>query len=155
MRPGLEGTTALTPDLRVDFPNGAIDSLGFGFAVLAGGDSADLTVTFQIFDGFDNQLAETTDLAAFTEPVPPTASGFPEALVNLNFFGTASYATLDFNDGTAPRYIIDNFTGTFGSTEDVTPAGPAIPVPTMSGYGLALLILGMFMLAGRRFLRSV
>jgi len=34
--PGLEGTTTLPEDLRVDFPNGAVDSLGFGFAVSGG-----------------------------------------------------------------------------------------------------------------------
>ena len=153
--PGLEGTTTLTPDLKVDFPNGAINSLGFGFALNAGADSPDLTVTFRIFDGADNVLSTTTDTAVFTEPTPPNPSGFPEALVSLSFFGTASYATLDFNDAVASRYIIDNFTGTFGSTEDVSPAGPITPVPTMSTYGIALTILSLLLIASRRLLVPV
>lgn len=149
--PGLEGTTSIVPDLKVDFPNGAVNSLGFGFAVSAGAESPNLTVTFQIFDSGDNLLATTTDLAVFTEPTPPTPSGFPEALVSLSFANTASYATLDFNDADAGRYIIDNFTGTFGSTEDVTPGGgAATPIPTMSAYGFGLMVLGMLLIASRR-----
>jgi len=148
--PGLEGTTTLTPDLKVDFPNGAINSLGFGFAMNAGVETPDLTVTFRIFDGAGNVLSTTTDTAVFTEPTPPNPSGFPEALVSLIFFGTASYATLDFNDADGSRYIIDNFTGTFGSTEDVSPAGPVTPVPTMSSFGVVLMILSLLFLASRR-----
>lgn len=149
--PGLEGTTNIVPDLKVDFPNGAVNSLGFGFAVSAGAESPNLTVTFQIFDSGDNLLATTTDLAVFTEPTPPTPSGFPEALVSLSFVNKASYATLDFNDADAGRYIIDNFTGTFGSTEDITPGGgAATPIPTMSAYGFGLMVLGMLLIASRR-----
>jgi hypothetical protein len=85
VEPGLEGTTGLAPDLRVDFPLGAVGSLGFGFA------------------------------------------------------GTAAYATFDFEDTDASGYIIDNFTGTFGSAERPLPA--PTEVPTLSEWGLVLLAL--------------
>jgi len=148
--PGLEGTNELSPDLQVDFPNGAVGSLGFGFAVSATANSPDLTVSFNIYDDADALLASSTVLAAYTEPSPPTPSSFPEALVSLSFSGTASYATFDFDNSSASRYIIDNFTGTFGSTEDVTPpsATPVqyVPVPALGPAGTALLalLLGLF-----------
>ena len=151
--PGLEGTTELLPDLRVDFPNGAVTSLGFGFAMNAGTDTPNLTVTFTIYDSGDNVLASTTELAAFTEPVPPIPSNFPEGQFALAFIGTASYATFDFDNTDASRYIIDNFTGTFGSTEDVTPVQPVeyVAVPTLSKWGMALFIFVVLLLAGHRF----
>jgi len=162
--PGLEGTNELNPDLRVDFPNGAITSLGFGFAMSAGSESPNLTVTFRIYGSGDNLLASTTELAAYTEPVPPAQSNFPEGQFTLPFAGTASYATFDFNNTDASRYIIDNFTGTFGSTEDVTPPPPPAPppdgtpmdyapVPTLSEWGIALFVFAVLLLAGRRFRR--
>jgi len=165
--PGLEGTNELNPDLRVDFPNGAVTSLGFGFAMSAGADSPTLTVTFRIFDSSGTLLASTTELAAYTEPVPPTPSNFPEGQFTLAFTGTASYATFDFNNADANRYIIDNFTGTFGSTEDITPPPPPppspppvvtptdyAPVPTLSEWGIALFVCAVLLLAGRRFRRT-
>ena len=136
--PGLEGTTTLSPDLRVDLPYGAVGNLGFGFALSSGSETPNLTVTFNIYDSSNNLLAQTTQLAAFTQPVPPTNSSYPEALVSLPFAGTASYATFDFNDTDASRYIIDNFSGTFGSSERPHTTGPQ-SIPTLSEWGMTIL----------------
>ena len=56
--PGLEGTTSLLPDLRVDFLNGAVGTLQFGFAMSLGVGLTD-GVTFTIFDSTDAVLAST------------------------------------------------------------------------------------------------
>ena len=131
--PGIEGTSLLSPDLRVDFLVGALNAVSFGFAVNTG---APLTnaVTFSLFDAADNLLASVTADADFTLPNGVDPSSFPEALVPLAFAGTAAYGTFDF-DTTANRYIIDNFEGTFGTTEV-----PTIPEPStllLLGAGLA------------------
>ena len=116
--PGIEGTTGLSPDLGVSFLNGAVGTLGFGFAMSTGIIDPSTSMTFSVFDAADALLATTTVAADFTITSPPTGlSDFPEALVSLSFLGTASYATFDFNSTNAARYIIDNFNGTFGSTE--------------------------------------
>lgn len=139
-QPGIEGTTLLNPDLRVDFLNGAIGSLGFGFAMNAGVGGAPTSVTFSIYDASNVLLASSTVDADYTITAPPDGlSNFPEGLVSLAFAGTASYATLDFDPTNASRYIIDNFTGTFGSTERVPEPG-----------SLALAALGLAALGWRR-----
>ena len=130
--PGIEGTTSLSPDLRVDFLVGATGSLGFGFAT---NDGAGLVsnVTFDIFDASNTLLGTTSVFSDFTA-TGLGSSSFPEALVSLAFAGTAAYATFDFG-GAASRYIVDNFTGTFGTTEM-----PTVPEPatlTLFGLGLA------------------
>jgi hypothetical protein len=117
--PGLEGTTLLSPDLRVDFLNGASGNLSFGLATSGFSDGAD-GVSFNIYDAADNLLASTFDSTYFTP------SSFPEAFVSLGFGGVAAYATFDFTSVEANRYIIDNFSGTFGSTEDVVPIPAAV-----------------------------
>jgi len=116
--PGLEGTTLLDTDLTVQFLGGAVGTLSFGFATI----QADTSVTFTVFDDNDNELGATTVLATFD-----TNGNFPEALASVSFGGLASYATFNFF-GPGERYIIDNFNGTFGSTEDRTPDAP-VPVP--------------------------
>jgi len=131
--PGLEGTTLLVPDLRVDFLNGAVTNLGFGFAASGGG-----AVTFSVFDSGNNLLNSIVQLSAFTLPNGTNPSSFPEALVSLNFSGIAAYALFDF-DQEMNRFIIDNFTGTFGSTEDITPN--AVPIPA-AAFMFAPALLG-------------
>lgn len=138
--PGIEGTTLLSPDLRVDFLHGAIGSLGFGFAMNSGVGGAPTSVTFSIYDAANALLASSTLDADYTITMPPSGrSSFPEGLVSLAFSGKASYATLDFNPTNASRYIIDNFTGTFGSTEKIPEPG-----------SLALAALGFAALGWKR-----
>lgn len=131
--PGIEGTTLLSPDLRVNFLKGAVGTLGFGFAMSSGSGGAPVSMTFSIFDVLNNLLGSTTVDADFTDPPGASIrSSFPEALVSIGFGGVASYATFDFNSTLASRYIIDDFSGTFGSTERV-------PEPaTLALVGIAL-----------------
>jgi len=131
--PGLEGTTLFSPDLRVDFLNGAVTNLGFGFAMNNLSGPVD-GVLFSVYDGSDNLLNSIFQTADFTATTAGT-SNFPEALVSLNFSGLAAYATFDFSQVASSRYILDNFNGTFGSTDDIT-----VPEPSI----LALLSLGIF-----------
>ena len=133
--PGLEGTTLLSPDLRVDFLNGAVDNLNFGFA-LNTSTGGTYGVSFSIFDSADSLLNSIFQVADFTTPDGTNSSSFPEAITSLNFTGVASYATFDFSFAPS-RYIIDNFTGTFGSTEDITPTIPEPATLALMGLGLA------------------
>ena len=154
--PGLEGTTTLSPDLRVSFPLGAVGSLGFGFAMSSSIATPNLTVTFRVYDASNNLLATATQTAAFTQPVPPTPSSYPEGQVSVSFSGTAAYATFDFNGTDASRYILDNFTGTFGSSERPTEAAPPANIPTLSEWGLILLstlLAGVALYTSRRRVR--
>ena len=145
--PGLEGTTQLSPDLRVDFPFGAVDGFQFGFAMSASLETPNLTITFRVFDDADELLAEVTELAVFSDLGGETQSSFPEALVSVDFDGTAQYATFDFNGEDASRYIIDNFAGVFGSTERPGPTAP-IGVPMFSPWSVIALILMMMLMVG-------
>ena len=143
--PGLEGTSSLSPDLRVDFLNGASDSIGFGFALSTGLET--FGVDFSIFDAGDVLLGSQSATAEFGSFGPGT-TGFPEGQVSLAFAGVASYATFDFNNDPG-RYIIDNFEGTFGSTEEIGggddgPVGTApIPEPgSASLFALGGILVG-------------
>jgi len=140
--PGIEGTTLLAQDLKVDFINGAVTSINFGFA-LTGGAGID-GVTFSLFDISDNMLDSTFQVADFTLPNGVDPSGFPEAHLNIGFGGLASYGVFDFSSSAATRYILDNFSGTFGSTENIS---IAIPEPSI----LAIFALGLMGLASRKF----
>ena len=111
--PGLEGTSTISPDLRVDFLVGAAGSLAFGFAL----DSytEDDTVTFSVYDALDNLLVSDTVNGLYTSTSSGT-SNFPEGYVFVFFSGVATYATFDFTSDYG-RYIIDNFEGEFGTSE--------------------------------------
>ncbi len=124
--PGLEGTTLLGEDLRVDFLGGAVGNLEFGFALNTFEENHG--VTFSVFDKNDN-LLNTGFKQAFFTTTPEGVSSFPEAVMSLNFPGVAAYGIFDF-DGSLEetemspnRYIIDNFTGTFNAA-DVNIAAP-------------------------------
>jgi hypothetical protein len=131
--PGLEGTSELDPDLRVDFLNGATGSLTFGFALNSGTESDDFFASISVFDAADNLLGTASVVGAFG------TSDFPEGVVSLAFDGEAAYATFNFTSENG-RYIIDNFEGTFGSTE--------VPVPEPASLGL--LALGLAAIGRRR-----
>lgn len=124
-QPGLEGTSLLSPDLRVDFLVGAVGSLGFGFAL----DSftEDDTASFYVYDAADNLLASVAQFGLYTLPDGIHPSNFPEGYISTSFSGVGSYALFDFTSDVG-RYIIDDFEGTFGTTE--------VPEPT------TLLLLG-------------
>jgi len=142
--PGLEGTNLLSPDLRVDFLNGAVTNLNFGFAVSGFQSGAD-GVTFSIFDSNDVILNSIFQSADITFPDGVNPSDFPEGFVNLNFMGIASYALFDFSSNEANRFIIDDFSGTFGSTENIS----AVPVPAAFWlFGSAL--IGLFGFSRRK-----
>jgi hypothetical protein len=108
--PGIEGTTSLGIDLRADFIFGASSNLTFGFALST---TQEINgVTFEVYDDTDHLIASTFHVATYTNL--SVRSRFPEALLSLDFEGTAAYCLFKF-DAEPPRYIIDNFSGAFGS----------------------------------------
>ncbi|HRY18755.1 MAG TPA: PEP-CTERM sorting domain-containing protein [Candidatus Competibacteraceae bacterium] len=129
--PGLEGTTLLSTDLRVDFLRGAIGNLSFGFALNSAVSDPAYFASLQVFDATNTLLATQSVVGNFSP------STFPEGQVSAGFSGEAAYATFNFTSQFG-RYIIDNFQGTFGSTER-----PSIPEPTtLALFGLGLTGLG-------------
>ncbi|MEH1815239.1 MAG: PEP-CTERM sorting domain-containing protein [Nostoc sp.] len=131
--PGLEGTSLLNPDLKVNFLKGAKDFLSFGFALDSFEDS-NTFAAFNLFDSNGNSLASTQELGVLG------TSDFPEGKIQLNFSGVAAYGTLNFSSDFG-RYIIDNFEGNFGSTEVVTSVPESV---TILGSGIALVFGGLF-----------
>lgn len=137
--PGLEGTSFLNPDLRVDFLVGAKDFLKFGFALNSTSESPGSFASFQVFDSSNNLIASSTVPGLYTLPDGINPSSFPEGLVNVNFSGEASYALFNFSSDFG-RYIIDDFEGTFGTSE----VGAKVPEPSskLGIFALGFLILG-------------
>jgi hypothetical protein len=136
--PGLEGSTIY--DLRVDFLRQAQDYLDFGFALDDYSETSNTWVEFWVYDSGDNLLAHDFEYGLYTLPDGVNSSSFPEGRIETTFAGVASYALFDFNNDASggQRYIIDNFEGTFGSTE-VPPVGipaPAAVVLCAIGSGL-------------------
>lgn len=135
--PGLEGTALLTTDLRVDFLNQAKNSLGFGYALDSSSANSNTWTKFFVYDAGGNLLTSATSYGQYTSPDGVNTSNFPEGQIAVNFDGIASYALFDFSSDYG-RYIIDNFTGIYGSTE-VPPNAP-VPEPStfiLFGVGLA------------------
>ena len=130
--PGLEGTSLLSPDLRVDFSVGATGSITFGFALNSTFEDFAFFASFTLFDAFDNVLGSDTEQGLFTFPDTINPSSFPEGQINVVFAGTAAYGLFDFNSEFG-RYIIDDFDGNFG----------VIPEPsTALLMGLGLMTMG-------------
>lgn len=130
--PGLEASSLLNPDLRVDFVFGAEGALGFGFALNSLVADAAFFGHMSVYDEFDNLLGSQTVVGQYT-PTPSGQSSFPEGLINVAFAGRAAYALLNF-ESQFGRFIIDDFSGTFGSTEVPEPASVAL---VLSALGLA------------------
>ncbi|MCP5153119.1 MAG: PEP-CTERM sorting domain-containing protein [Ectothiorhodospiraceae bacterium] len=148
--PGLEGTTALAPDLRVDFLQGATGTVSFGFALIDEGQA-----TFTAYNAAGVAIGSQTvvggrfvipgldpgDGGGFEGPIEVTAgevlSAFPEGEVVVALSGTAVYGEFDFQlasgDGDGGRYIIDNFTFTpagedvIATFEGALPENPLLP----------------------------
>lgn len=136
----LESSSTTDPDIRVDFPGGAINDLQVGFALLTGVDDLGQGLLLEVFDQAGNQLGSTSkpgQILPLTVTAATGMSQFPEGLLSVSFDGVASYALVDATT-TGGRFIIDNFSGTF------LPA--AIPEPS----ALALLGLGGVILLGQR-----
>jgi hypothetical protein len=136
--PGLEGTALLPVDLRVDFSHGAAASLSFGFALdSAGPVGSDYPYAdFKVYDSQGNLLASSHQDGHFTL-TGMGYSSYPEGQISVGFSGLASYALFDFQSQYG-RYIIDDFSGTFGSTED--PPEHVVPEPSTVVAGILLLL---------------
>lgn len=137
--PGLEGTSTLNPDLRVDFLNGAVGTLRFGFALLSSA-SPSYFANFRVFDANNNELGSATTAGAYTA-TSFGQSDYPEGIVTVNFSGLAAYGLFNF-ESEGGRYLMDNFEGTFGSTEaaEIAAGGTDTPEPATTallGAGLA------------------
>jgi hypothetical protein len=113
--PGLEGSSNLPASLKIEFLVGATKALRFGFAVSE--QTQDFGCTFKVFDQAGNLLASTFTQAQFTTLPNGQRSSFPEGLATATFAGVGKYATISFTN--TSRYIIDNFAGTFGTTQRI------------------------------------
>lgn len=122
--PGLEGSTLINPDLRVDFLVGAMDFIRFGFALEDYTVTDDTWASFALYDSIGNLLGSDTELGLYTYPDGTNRSDYPEGMIEVAFSGKAAYGLFDFNTHSilGQRYMIDNFEGTFGTTEVSEPS---------------------------------
>ena len=142
--PGLEGTSLLNTDLRVDFLNGASGSLRYGFALNSSISDPAFFARIEVFDINDILIGSASEIGIFTNVASSTTgqSSFPEGEISIVLSGIASYATFDFTSEFG-RYIIDDFEGTFGSSETIVPIPSAL---WLFGSGL----LGLVGIARRK-----
>jgi hypothetical protein len=151
--PGLAAMASLfyPDDLRVNFLYGATNSIGFGFALNSSTVSDAYFAELRLFNSAGTEIAYASVPGAYTPmPIPGGRSHFPEGRVVVNFSDVASYGLFNFG-AEFNQYIIDNFEGSFGSTERV----PEVPEPATSvlmGLGVAAIAAA---LAGARSLDRV
>jgi hypothetical protein len=132
--PGLEGTSLLPVDLRVDFLTGATQSVRFGFALLATTPNPAYVASLTLYDAAGNSVGSASVPGQIFTLPGGGSSTFIEGLVNISFAETAAYGLFDFGSE-GGRYIIDNFAGNFGSV---------VPEPATAGLmalGVAVLVL--------------
>jgi len=139
--PGLASSTLLNPDVRVDFFFGAVEFISFGFAVNDMEAHASNYAHLELFDAGGTSLgAATVYPDIYVWDSGNSASIYIEAELNLYFSGTAAYGLFDFGSrGT--DFIIDDFRGRFGSSEQ-----DPVPEPSTA----VLLVLGMVMAGARK-----
>lgn len=129
--PGLEGGSMLATDLKVEYLHGATDSISFGFAINAAAVGPTSYASLRLYDVNDQLLAASGPVLGAFENTPGGVSSFPEGRLSLSFAGVAAYGLFDFSSDSAfGRYIIDDFSGQFGSV---------VPEPS----ALLLLLLGL------------
>ncbi len=135
--PGLEGSASLAPDLRVDFPEGALGAIGFGFAVNSFQQPVPDALDVSLFNAGGQPIASATaDALIFDIPGSPgVTSDFAENAVNLAFSGVAAFGLFDFHDS---RYIIDNFQFTPGPPP---PPGQVSEPGSLAAAGAVFLVL--------------
>lgn len=132
--PGIEGTVDLTPDLNVDFIHGAVGMIEFGFAVL----DPNTNLIFRVFDDSDSLLLDQTFIST------NVGGAFEGGLFSGSFAGVAARAEIDFVNPAGGRYIIDNFSGTFGSSDVIVPnPGSAVPEPSAAMVLLGCCLSGL------------
>ncbi|MEM9757980.1 MAG: hypothetical protein AAF933_02040 [Pseudomonadota bacterium] len=110
--PGLEGTSLLGTDLRVDFLNGARNSLSYGFALNSSQENTAFGTTVDVFDRSGRKLGSSSSVGRFEDTGGGSQSSFPEGEAEVSFNGVAAYATFGF-ESEFGRFILDNFTGDF------------------------------------------
>jgi len=114
----------------------------FGFALDSFQEGSNTWTEFKVFDAGGNLIASDKKFGLFTFPNFPSQSSYPEGQIDLTFAGVASYALFDFSSDFG-RYIIDNFEGTYGSTEVPVPE-PTTMVLLASGLIGLLTFRGKF-----------
>ena len=90
--PGLEGTTTLVPDLRVDFTEGVVNNISFTFALSTSSGNF-YGVLFKVFASDGNLLAQEYQLADFTYPIElgDTAVSNPQNPDSISYQSTEAW----------------------------------------------------------------
>lgn len=123
--PGLEGTSLLDVDLRVDFLIGALNNLQFSYALNSESENSSTWASFKVFDSNNNLLTSIFQSGQYTYP-GSYRSNYPEGVMGVGFAGVASYGLFDFSSDYG-RYIIDNF--------EVTPVPEPVSVLGTLAFG--------------------